>query len=867
MPGKSKKNQPERDVNTEKNEKKRSIEFLQDKQFMKSAKIFILVALGFYLLFTIFFSPVVFQGKVLSPAADMMAVAGMNKMGDEALSEGRFPLWNPTLFCGIPMFASLQYALFTYPPEYFIKVLSYIFGGSHYRIWFFHYLLAGLFAYLLARHFKIGKTASLLVGLAYSFSPQIIVLVDVGHGSKLMGIVYLPLLWLLMDRLRLKPSYGRAAALGAVYAVEILALHPQIAAYGGMMMGLYIIYYGIDAFINKGWKNWGKTTLLWLGSLGLSLALSAVLWVSVLDYARYSIRGSGSGGIAGGGVDWAYATGWSFHPLESLSYIFPAWFGFAGGTYWGTVGTPDGTPFTQNPMYFGVIVLILAILAVVMLPKKQWGFPLTLAIVAWVLSFGRHLPFLYGTLYHILPFFNKFRAPVMGQVLLLLAASLLAGFGLQKLIDRSGEDVKTPLTEKIFWAIGGLALIKALLLQVNPGLIRWFYMGYAHLIQPNANPQTLEAAMQLAIPDATRIYMFIAIFCAGVALLMHKKISWLLIATLAIGITVVDLWVVNAKLVSFQPGRIEAELFRAEGVVKKLQKEPGKFRVHALDKSYPGVFWQRERGIQSNTDPANWLSYFGIESTTGYFGAKPAPFQQLMNVSSLDARPPYSWLLLMTRPEILDALNVRYILTTIPLDLAFNELEKQGVSKPVRDAKEYRLMITPREVKPGAGAFVYLNPGELPRARLMGEYRVIGDFDSTLFEMMNGEWDPKRETLLNHEPAMQISSENDGSVGITRYQNEFIRMEASLDSPKLLVLADAYYPSGWIATIDGEPTEILRADGVLRAVAVPAGDHTIEFRFKPSWFYAGLTVSLLTILALLALLVSWLLRCKYNKKQ
>jgi len=184
----------------------------------------ILALAGLYLLFAIFFHPVVFQGMGLAPAADMIAAAGMYKMGEEAIKSGHFPLWNPTLFCGLPMFASLQYALFCYPPEFIIRALSYIFGTGNYRIWLFHFLLAGIFMYLLVRHYGGGRLAAWLAGVAYAFSPQIIVLAEVGHGSKLMAMTYLPLIWLTLDRLRIKPSVGRAALLGAVFAVEILAL-------------------------------------------------------------------------------------------------------------------------------------------------------------------------------------------------------------------------------------------------------------------------------------------------------------------------------------------------------------------------------------------------------------------------------------------------------------------------------------------------------------------------------------------------------------------------------------------------------------------------------------------------------------------
>ncbi len=820
----------------------------------------ILALLGLYILLVIFFAPVVFQNKGLTPAPDMMAVSGMNKMGEEAIKSFHFPLWNPTLFCGLPMFAGLQYALFTYPPEYFIRAFSYIFGFGHYRVWLFHYLMAGFFAFLLARHFKCGRIASWLVGAAYMFSPQLIVLVDVAHGSKLMGIVYLPLIWLLTDRLRLKPTPGRAAALGGVFAVEILSLHPQVAAYGGMLMALYLVYYGIDAFRKGEIKTWAKTGGLWIGSMVISLAVSAVLWMSVLDYARYSIRGAGASGVAGGGVDWSYATGWSFHPLESITYLFPSWFGFAGGTYWGTVGTPAGQSFTQNPMYFGIVIVLLFAFALATVGRGRWGFPLTLGVSAWILSFGKYLPILYGPFFHYLPLFNKFRAPVMGQVLLLLAAVVLAGMGLQALIDRTRKGEANPKLIKVLYALAGIAVLKAFVTFAMPGFFGGFYQFYAEIVQPGLHEKVLNLAEPIARADMGRVMLLMAILCAGAALALSKKISWWAVTGIIIIIFLIDLIPINYKLVSFHSLRQQEALLKPEGVAKRLSKDKDKFRVHALDKSYPSMYWQRKLGVRSNANPANWLSYFDIESTTGYFGAKPAPYQKLMTVSALDENAPYSWQLLMTRPQLLDALNVRYILTTIPLETAFAEMSKQGMPDPVRPVKEYRLELMPREARAGGGAFLYRNPGELARARLVGKYRIIEDFDATLTEMMRGHWNPAVEVLLEKEPDLKPQVGGNSSAKILVYKPEEIDIQVVTDVPKLLILADTYYPSGWKARIDGKETEIIRADGVLRAIAIPAGDHNVTFRFRPVWFYTGLWISLITLLCLMGSFVIWLVR-------
>ncbi|MFH0765268.1 MAG: YfhO family protein [Calditrichota bacterium] len=818
-----------------------------------------LIALfGLYLLIAAFFSPIVLRRMALSTSPDMIAASGMVNVAEKEMAEGSFPLWNPTLFTGMPMFASLQYALFVYPPEFIIRILSYIFGFGGYRVWLFHYLLAGIFTWLLARHLGAGRVAAWIAGAAYAFSPQLIVLTDVGHGSKLMGMVYLPLIWLLLDRLRLRPNMGRAAALGAVYAVEILSLHPQVAAYGGLMMGLFVIYYGVDAALKKAWKSLLKFTVLWFGSLAVSLALSAVLWLSVLDYARYSIRGMGASGIAGGGVTWDYATGWSFAPIESLTYLFPYFFGFVYPTYWGTVGYPDGTPFTQNPMYFGVLILTLAALSLFFLPRRKWGFPITLGVLAWILSFGRYLPILYGPLFHLLPLFNKFRAPVMGQVLLLLPMAVLAGLGMQALLDKTQTAFK-PVRSGVLmrsFTIGalrnftiGVAILTIIVLMASSPL-KEAYADFVRSFRPKMDIQAVKDATAMALPDIARGLALITATLFIALLLLLRKIPAVVFSAVAVIILLVDLWPINHKLVSYTSESSLQTLFKPEKVIGFLSQDKDKFRVHPLDQNYPALYWQRELRMQTNVNPSNWLGYFGIEATTGYFGAKPAAYQQFMTQAGLEAGAPYSWMILLTRPELLDALNVKYLLTTVPLHTIYEEMSRQTGLTAARPESDYLLAFTPRNVRPGGGAFIYENRGVLPRARLVGGYRVISDLDSTFQTILQGDWNPRQETLLDRSPQLQPQPGGDCEAQITSYHAREVAIKVVSDVPKLLVLADQYYPSGWTATIDRRETPILRADGVMRAVEIGAGDHQIVFKFHPKWFYIGLYISLTTIVFL-----------------
>jgi uncharacterized membrane protein YfhO len=84
---------------------------------------------------------------------------------------------------------------------------------------------------------------------------------------------------------------------------------------------------------------------------------------------------------------------------------------------------------------------------------------------------------------------------------------------------------------------------------------------------------------------------------------------------------------------------------------------------------------------------------------------------------------------------------------------------------------------------------------------------------------------------------------------IIRYNNELVTIATSADSEAVLVLADSYYP-GWKAFVDGREEVIRRANLFFRAVRLPAGNHTVEFRYEPRSFVIGLAISAITLVAL-----------------
>jgi hypothetical protein len=144
---------------------------------------------------------------------------------------------------------------------------------------------------------------------------------------------------------------------------------------------------------------------------------------------------------------------------------------------------------------------------------------------------------------------------------------------------------------------------------------------------------------------------------------------------------------------------------------------------------------------------------------------------------------------------------------------------------------------------------IYENVDVLPRAFIVHTIRSVANDGEAVSAMQSADFDPANEVVLIGD---QGSGIRDGgkdhlvilsSCHLVMYEPERVVIETSVEQASTLVLTDAYYP-GWIATVDGQPTTIERADVLFRAVQIPAGQHQIEFRYEPQSFAIGALISI-----------------------
>ena len=718
------------------------------------------------------------------------------------------PLWYPHIFGGMPFQASGTYHHLQYSFEALVNAIlpDGLIGALHGRF-FFHLLLGAVSMFFLARALSLSRPASFVAAAAFVFSTH---MMATEHANRFICFMHVPLVFLAAYRVFDRVGVFDMVLLGGAFGSQLCSFHPQIAFYTAMLIGLYAVCAVINDLRDR--TPAGiilRKSGLFAGGIVLALAVAAVLVLPMQEYAQYSVRGLS---VGGSGVNAPFATSWSFPPIEVLTFIIPSFAGFGGLSYWGDM------PFTDFPNYLGVVVVVLAVSGVLLRPSRMTVFLLLAAALALLVSFGRHLPPVSYVMLHFVPFFAKFRAPVMILVIVQFAVALLAGYGVHAVIERirSGKDSLRRFATRLCCVAAGVLLL-ALVLTLSEASFQSFMTGIYEQadgshgarggIVNNVEYHARLNAMRfdLLMGDLWIMVMFL---CAAAALLFAtRKTSPALFAAGVSVLISVDLLLVASRVVNPEddPARIEAYYTARENeVVKALEDDSGLYRILPLSE-----FSSNEYG------------YFGISGIGGYHAAKLGIYQELMDQVGFSSFP------------VLNMMNTRYLVSRQPLP---------GTAlSPVVETE---------------GGYLYRNDAALPRAYLVDSVRVIAEKDAIFEALKDPGFSPGDYAILEKPVGAQFGPMGDSSVEVTLHTPHRIEMAVEADSPCLLVLSEIYYPAGWSATIDGEPAEIYKTNYVLRSVVVPEGRHDVVMTFAPSSFSTGLLVSRIASTLVLAGLIA-----------
>src|SRR5690554_3337741 len=761
-----------------------------------------LIFIGLILiLLSIFFFRIGYLGYI-PKAGDNLQWRGAAQVQIEYNEEhSDLALWNSNLFSGMPGY------LISYPARFpFIKNIIDFITDNIIGWQVFYMFLAGLGMYILMLSLGFKPIQAFISGMAFALSCHFIGLIEIGHYTKYRAIVYIP--WIFWG---IHYLYQQRNILGMGLTAMFLILqlrenHIQITYYTMIMIIIYLIFSFFWHLKKFRTKEFLTATLLFLITLVIIGCAVAQPYLSVWEYGQYTIRGGDSGLAAD------YATGWSFHPLEMLSFIIPDFFGGIAPFYWGWM------PFTQTYMYMGIIVFILGLLAIFHWKSRMVKMLTAVSIVSLFFAFGKHIPLLSNLLLSYLPFYNKFRVPAMTLILLQFSMAIMAGYGLKLIIDRYRDnDLKFQILFKKLFFISGIALILFIILSAAGfwSLLPFEHTTDAGRYEPNQLAYLSEMRMNLFEESGVISFSLIFVFFLLTYLLIKRKgitpyVYMTLIAILIIG----DLMLINHRrhLNNLIPkSEFQAE-FQETEADRFLQEDEEVFRIFPI----VGEFGQ-----------SRWAYYH--QTIGGYHGAKLQRYQDIIDHSlhaELQYRVPINW-------NVVNMLNVKYLVS--PVQLPF-----ENVSYTIYD-RDRRVTI-------------YENLDYLPRAWFVESIEHYDDSEQILRRLNHPEFDPARSAIV--ESAISgVGAPEESRVELLDYGLHNLRFAVETDTTSMLVVSEIYYPAGWNAYLNGDRVDIHPVNYILRGVVIPAGEHSLEMRFEPKSYRISVILSLIGLLTTVILTI------------
>ena len=783
--------------------------------FVKYKFEFISIVLMILVIGFLFQKPI--TGEYIFGGADSLSPSAI-KQGI-VLSEkeyNTYPLWLPWVFSGLPSVHSFQNISDHYFPNIIFKILIST-GLPSFWIYIFHFLIAGMGTYALLRKIEINHFGALFGGISFILMPYLITMVVHGHGSQMMTTAWLP--WIIWGVLNIynKVNLTNIGLLGILVGFQLQRGHVQIAYYTWMASGLLIV---LLLFKNKeNLKNQLKWLTFTIWGLILGLLMSMSIYLPALNYSPYSIRG------AGGGVSFDYATAWSFSFGEMATFFIPSFYGFGGPTYWGSM------PFTDYPNYMGIIVLCISIIGILFHKNTIKWFFMTMGLLALFISLGNNF-FLYQILYEYFPYFNKFRVPSMFLILTQFSVSILAGMGLDIIINwiknttKNTNKLKDSNEYKQFiWIFFCFILFVLVLgtISLNPQ----DFGSRSHYILNNLRTEMKNI-------DTVRSITFLFILLSIIIICKYKKeiiknnsIYLSLICSLIIFISIIDLSIVNNQIINpnkstYRNSTMINRLFKSnylnqDDIIKFLKKDTSKYRILPL-------------GSLANE---NRWSAFHIESIEGYHPAKLFSYNKIKNE--------VGW----NYMGILKMLNVKYL---ISLDELSHPSFINVFNGKIFHQGNYK------------NAYIYRFKDDLPRLFFTQNSKIIPDINNQLKILKTKDYNPEELVLLEKEIS-NFSYDANASVNIISWSPDKIEINTQLDSDQLLILSEVYYPMGW--EITSHPNwEILKVNSILRGILVPKGNHVIVIEFSPNDIKYGTILSFSSFIILILLLMSSFTRKK-----
>ena len=829
------------------------------------------------------FTPQVLSGKIVNQS-DISSWQGManeilqyneNNPGDRAL-------WTNSMFGGMPA-TSISVVFEGDVTKYLYDAL---FVGERPASYLLISLVGG---FMLMLAFGVNVWLAFLGAVAMTFCAYNMQIIQVGHNAKMVAIAFMP--WVLAAVVY---AYRKCALWGGVLfalalSFQIKANHPQITYYLAMIIFGYAIWQLCAAIKDKVLPKFIKTSLILLvtGLIGMATNVNN-LW-PVYEYSQHTMRGGSelveagaddtetvaeaagkksAGKKSRSGLDLEYATTWSYGIGETPNLFIP---NFNGGASSGELSRNSETykalkkngyaaeqvikalplywgpqPFTAGPMYMGAISMFLFILGFFVLKGGLRWWIGGVSLLALMLSWGYHFMPASEFFFKFAPLYNKFRAVSMILVILQILIPVMGVLALNEVLFNSDDSkiCRDKIKKGFLWSLGitgGFCLLFALM----PSLSGGFYAN-ADAQLPNVLIEPLwKDRASLLRSDALRSLMFILGSAVVIWLGWSKKLKGYQAVAIVAMLVLVDMWSVGKRYLNdnhFVSKREFNNAFALRPVDNVILQD--------TDPDY------RVLDLSVNTFNDSYVSYHH-KTIGGYSPVKLQRYQDMIehHISKEIGEISQDMQGVRTVAEAMEALgnyNVLNMLNTkyIVLD---------GNAAPLLNRNAYGNAWFVNNIVKAANANEEIEM--LGNVNAASEAVVAENFITPehLGEFYNPVANSRGRSFF-------FEGDTTASIELVSYSPNRMVYKYNSATPNVAVFSEVYYAPGWSAKLyaatpsattatEGTPLEIFRANYILRALALPAGEGEIVFEFAPDSIFKGEKYSRIASALLVALIL------------
>ena len=761
-------------------------------------------------------------------------------------------LWTNTMFGGMP-----TYQISMIQPYNIIKYIEdviHLFPNTVYNLLLY---LIGFYILLLA--FRFNPWLAIAGSIAFSFASYNFIIIMAGHTSKAITIAYMaPLIGSIYMAFRDKRVVG--SLLTAIFlSLAIRANHVQILYYTVIVVLIFAIVEFIYSIKDKKLGDFFKSSGMLIGAAIIALGMNATTLLTTYEYGKYTMRGDSNGLTADvnssqHGLNSDYITNWSYGIDETMTLLIPNFKGGASGIslpadsetgkkltslgvpnvekmlkemplplYWGT------QPGTSGPVYIGAIICFLFVLGFFIVDKRTKWWLLPMIALTLMLSWGKNFMWLTDIFIQYAPMYNKFRTVSMTLVATGFGITLMALLALKEVFsDKMDKKMLIRSVAISAGIVGGIALIFAMIPSLAGSFIAegdaQFQGDYSFLKET----LPLDRAAMLR-SDAFRSLMFVILTAGLIWLyiknLLKKNLAYVLLAILFL----VDLAPVTRRYLNdsnFQRKRKIETLVKPTIADNIILQDKSQFRV--LDATV---------NMFNDATP----SYFH-KNIGGYHAAKLRRYQELIN---------------MQLEKEMGQLFATFSRAKTP-DVIINTMDSLGVLNMLN----MKYLIFNKEAAP------LINPHANGNAWFVRNIRIAADANEEM--KLVGEINTKTELVVDKSFASQLPTQltpdSAARISLTSYAPNKLVYNYSSKTEQMAVFSEIYYDKGWNAYINGSEVPYVRANYLLRAMTLKAGNYEIEFRFEPkSYSYGNMAALISSCLLILCILAFLFWQMKKNK--